>query len=66
MLETPVIRKFVGIRPVIVQSEDATQSTILLVDMETEIGPLVLRVTEIAAVELTAALNKHPLTRGSQ
>ena len=65
MFETPIIRKFVAIRQV-VEPEDATQPKILLVETETEIGPLVLRVTEIAAGELTAALNRHPLTRGSQ
>ena len=57
--ETPVIKKIVTV------SLAATQPKILHVEAETEIGPLVLRLSEIAAVELTAHLGRFPLTRGS-
>lgn len=61
--ETRIIRKISGIRAT--PPEDAAQPLILHVECETAIGPLVLRLSQIAAVELAAILNKHPLTRGS-
>ena len=61
--ETRVIRRVLGIETVL--PEDATQPTILLIKCETETGPLVVRLSQIAGVELAGALNRHPLTRGS-
>ena len=61
--QTRIIRRVVGIRAT--PPEDATQPTILHVECETATGPLVVRLSQIAGVELAGALNKHPLTRGS-
>jgi hypothetical protein len=61
--ETRIIRKVLGI--VAVSLEDATKPTILRVGCETATGPLVVRLSQIAGVELAAILNSHPLTRGS-
>ena len=64
MRQTPLIRQVTGnIR--VVDPKDATEPTVLLIEGLTDIGPLALQVTEIAACELAAVLNKHPLTRGS-
>ena len=64
MQDTWTVKKFIAIRPVI-EPDDPTQPKILPIEVDTESGRLVLRVTEIAAGELAAALNRHPLTRGS-
>lgn len=61
--ETRIIRRVLGIRAV--PPEDATQPTTLHVECETATGPLVVRLSQIAGGELAAALNRHPLTRGS-
>jgi hypothetical protein len=61
--ETRIIRKIFGIRKI--SPENPSVPTILHVECGTETGPLVLRLSQIAAVELTALLNKHPLTCGS-
>jgi hypothetical protein len=61
--ETRIIRKILGIQAI--PPEDATQPTILRVECGTATGPLVVQLSQIAAVELAAELNKHPLTRGS-
>lgn len=47
------------------KADDATKPTILHIVTETNSGPLVLRISQHVAIELTAILNKHPLTRGS-
>jgi hypothetical protein len=61
--ETRVIRQVLGIETV--PPAHATQPIILLIKCETATGPLVVRLSQIAAVELAGALNRHPLTRGS-
>jgi len=61
--ETRIIRKVLGIE--MVRPGDATQPTILRIKCETATGPLVVRISQIAAMELTAALNSSPPTRGS-
>jgi hypothetical protein len=48
-----------------VRPPGATQPMILHLELGTETGPMTLRITQIAAQELAAELNKHPLTRGS-
>ena len=64
MRQTPLIRQVTGhIR--VVDPKDATKPKVLQIEALTDTGPLVLQVTEIAAGELTAALNMHRLTRGS-
>ena len=50
----------------VIDRKDATKPTVLLIEARTELGPPVLKVSEVAAVELAAALNKHELTRGAQ
>ena len=65
LTQTPVIRRFVGIKPVAYGPETSTGATILILAAETNLGPFDVLITQIAARELTAELNKHPLTRGS-
>jgi hypothetical protein len=61
--QSRIITKIVGIKPE--KSDDATKPTILHIVTETNTGPLVLRISQHVAIELTAILNSHPLTRGS-
>ena len=63
MRQTPIARRFEGIQKV-EEPEDPAEPKILHIEFETNLGPLVLRVTEITAGELTQALRSHPLTRG--
>ena len=64
MRQTPLIRQVTGnIR--VVDPKDSTEPKVLLIEAQTDTGPLALQVTEIAACELAAALNRHPLTSGS-
>ena len=64
MSQTPVIRSFVGVKPVTYQ-EQSTGATILTLVVKTNLGPLDVLITQIAAQELQATLSKHELTRGS-
>ena len=61
--ETRIIRQVLGIETI--PPAHATQPTILLIKCETATGPLVVRLSQIAAVELAGELSRHPLTRGS-
>jgi hypothetical protein len=61
--ETRLIKAVAGIQTA--PHPDATQPTILRIIVGTETGPMVLRISQIAAVELTSELSKNPLTRGS-
>ena len=65
MTQTPVIRRFIGVKPITYGPESSTGATILILAAETNLGPFDVLITQIAGQELTAALNKHPLTRGS-
>ena len=62
MHQTPIARRFEGVK--VEKPEDPAKPTILHIAFETEIGPLVLRITEITAGKLMQALKKHPVTRG--
>ena len=64
MYETPLIKGFTG-AVLVIEPEDSKAPKVLRIEGSTETGPLVLLVSEIAAVELAAILNKHPLIRGS-
>ena len=61
--ETRIIRQFVGLT--VEEPDDPKEPTILRLRVETNTGPLDVRIARIAASELTAALSTHPLTRGS-
>jgi hypothetical protein len=61
--ETRVAKRVNAVR--VAPPLDATQPTILHLEFGTETGPMTLRISQIAAQELVAALNRHPLTRGS-
>ena len=61
--ETRIIRSIVGVTSI--PSDDPTKPTVLTLKGQTETGPLDVRITQIAAQELLAVLNRHPLARGS-
>ncbi len=63
MHQTPIARRFEGIQKV-EEPEDTAKPTILHIAFETDIGPLVLRITELTAGKLAQELKNHPLTRG--
>lgn len=43
---------------------EPTEHPILHIETYTSSGPLVLRISQLVAIELSALLKKHPLTRG--
>ncbi len=63
--ETPLIKKVLGLEEIL-DNDDPTKPRIFLIKTNTETGPLTLKVSEVAAVELAANLESHPIIRGSR
>jgi hypothetical protein len=68
---SPIVRKIYGFRepenltPDQRYQPSPTEPIVLTIECGTSQGPYRLRITQVAAQELAAALNMHPLTRGS-